>query len=80
MKTLYRFALLLAFGLTVIGCKKAAYLTDDGLHTAEVNLSTYDYLAAHPNGMFDTLLLVRKPFGRLRTIRSTVIINRRRTR
>ncbi|MNV98253.1 hypothetical protein D3C71_1934940 [compost metagenome] len=54
MKTLYRFALLLAFGLTVIGCKKAAYLTDDGLHTAEVNLSTYDYLAAHPHGMFDT--------------------------
>ncbi|WP_312791649.1 DUF4859 domain-containing protein [Sphingobacterium sp.] len=58
MKTLYRFALLLAFGLTVVGCKKAAYLTDDGLHTAEVNLSTYDYLAAHPNGMFDTLLMV----------------------
>lgn len=58
MKTLYRLALLLAFGLTVIGCKKAAYLTDDGLHKAEVNLSTYDYLAAHPAGIFDTLLLV----------------------
>lgn len=44
-------------------CKKAAYLTDDGLHNAEVNLSTYDYLASHPHGMFDTLLLVIDHFG-----------------
>lgn len=58
MKTLYQLALLLFFGLTMVACKKAAYLTDDGIHVAEVNLSTYDYLAAHPNGMFDTLLLV----------------------
>ncbi|SMG09217.1 DUF4859 domain-containing protein [Sphingobacterium psychroaquaticum] len=44
-------------------CKKDAYLTDDGLHQAEVNMSTYDYLASHPKHMFDTLLQVIDHFG-----------------
>ncbi|MCA5003827.1 DUF4859 domain-containing protein [Sphingobacterium bovistauri] len=45
------------------GCKKDAYLTDDGLHSEYVNQSTYDYLANHPQGMFDTLLLIIDHFG-----------------
>lgn len=63
MKTLYLFfaALLLCAGF--IACEKAAYLTDDGLHVEEVNQTTYDYLASHPHGMFDTLLLVIDHFN-----------------
>jgi|GEM_PF-128009 len=54
-------ALLLLGGL--LSCKKAAYLTDGGLHVPEVDQTTYDYLAAHPHGMFDTLLLLIDHFG-----------------
>lgn len=56
--------LCIAFAICCLSsCKKADYLTDDGLHVAEVNLSTYDYLAAHPHHIFDTLLMVVDHFG-----------------
>lgn len=58
MKILYLFFGIILLCTTFNACKKASYLEDDGVHVAEVNLSTYDYLAAHPNGMFDTLLMV----------------------
>lgn len=48
---------------SIVSCKKAAYLTDDGLHSEYVDMSTYDYLKSHPNGMFDTLLLIIDHFG-----------------
>ena len=56
MRTLILIFIVCAFSFT--SCKKAAYLTDDGLHNENVNMSTYDYLKSHPNGMFDTLLLI----------------------
>jgi len=56
MKPIYISLLVMLIGISA--CEKAAYLTDDGLHVAEVNQTTYDYLAAHPNHMFDTLLMV----------------------
>jgi hypothetical protein len=49
--------------ISFASCKKAAYLTDDGLHSEYVDMSTYDYLKSHPNGMFDTLLLIVDHFG-----------------
>lgn len=61
MKTIYISLLAVLLGFSA--CKKAAYLTDDGLHQAEVNQTTYDYLASHPNHMFDTLLLIIDHFG-----------------
>jgi len=61
MKPIYTSLLAILIGFSA--CKKAAYLTDDGLHVAEVNQDTYDYLASHPNHMFDTLLMVIDHFG-----------------
>ena len=61
MKTIYISLMAVLVGFSA--CKKAAYLTDDGLHQAEVNQTTYDYLASHPNHMFDTLLMVIDHFG-----------------
>ncbi|SKB26858.1 protein of unknown function [Parapedobacter luteus] len=52
-------AVLLGF----LACEKDAYLTDEGLHQADVSLNTYDYLAAHPHHMFDSLLMVIDHFG-----------------
>ncbi|MBK1438697.1 DUF4859 domain-containing protein [Parapedobacter sp. ISTM3] len=51
--------LLIAFS----ACQKASYLTDDGLHNAQVSQNTYDYLASHPNHMFDSLLMIIDHFG-----------------
>lgn len=61
MKTIYISLLAVLIGFSA--CQKAAYLTDDGLHQAEVSQNTYDYLASHPNHMFDTLLMVIDHFG-----------------
>ena len=61
MKAIYICCIGILIGIS--GCRKAAYLTDDGLHTAEVSQNTYDYLASHPHHMFDTLLLVIDHFG-----------------
>ncbi|WP_437922059.1 DUF4859 domain-containing protein [Sphingobacterium sp. LRF_L2] len=63
MKNLYILIGIWFSVLSFSSCKKAAYLTDDGLHVAEVDQTTYDYLASHPNGMFDTLLLVIDHFN-----------------
>ncbi|GGH26599.1 DUF4859 domain-containing protein [Sphingobacterium alkalisoli] len=48
-------------GLT--SCSKADYLVDGGLHNAKVDMSTYDYLAGHPQGLFDTLIHIIDHFG-----------------
>lgn len=47
----------------LFGCEKASYLTEEGVHVAEVNQTTYDYLASHPNHMFDTLLMIVDHFN-----------------
>jgi hypothetical protein len=44
--------------LLAVSCKKADYLTDEGVHNAVTPLSTYDYLKAHPWKLFDTLIMV----------------------
>lgn len=44
-------------------CKKAAYLTDGGVHDPRTPLSTYDYLAQHPWKIFDTLVIVLDHYG-----------------
>lgn len=61
MKKLYILCIALVVGFA--SCKKDAYLTDGGLHNPQVDKSTYDYLAAHPHKMFDTLLLIIDHFG-----------------
>lgn len=61
MRTIIFFLIGIIFLTT--GCKKDTYLTNDGLHSEYVDLTTYDYLASHPNGMFDTLLLIVDHFG-----------------
>lgn len=49
--------------LCLNSCSKEEYLVDGGLHDARVDLSTYDYLAQHPAGLFDTLITVIDHFG-----------------
>jgi hypothetical protein len=44
--------------LLIVSCKKADYLTDEGIHNPKTPLSTYDYLKAHPWKLFDTLIMV----------------------
>ncbi len=39
-------------------CSKDPYLTDNGIHEDVSPLSTYDYLAAHPYHLFDSLLMI----------------------
>lgn len=39
----------------LVACKKGDYFIDGGLHNAEVDMSTYDYLKT--NKLFDTLVL-----------------------
>ena len=46
-------ALLMLF----FSCKKDAVI-DGGVSNPKVNMTTYDYLKAHPRGLFDTLLLI----------------------
>lgn len=50
--------------LLASACKKN-YLTDSGLHDPRTPLNNYDYLAAHPWGLFDTLLLIVDRFDGL---------------
>jgi len=49
--------------LLLESCSKKEYLVDGGLHQAKVDMSTYDYLTAHPQGLFDTLIRVIDHFG-----------------
>lgn len=44
--------------MLAVSCKKASYLTDEGLHKAQTPLTTYDYLKQHPWQMFDTLIQI----------------------
>lgn len=46
-----------------VSCKKAAYLTDGGVHDPRTPLTTYDYLAQHPWKLFDTLVKVIDHYG-----------------
>lgn len=46
------------FILASSSCKKADYLTDEGLHDAKSSLSTYEYLRQHSWHSFDTLITI----------------------
>jgi len=63
MKRYYIGFLVIALMAGFTSCKKAAYLTDGGVHTAITPLSTYDYLAQHPWHLFDTLVTVINHYG-----------------
>jgi hypothetical protein len=49
--------------IAITSCKKSAYLTDDGIHTAKSPLSTYDYLKQHSWKSFDTLITIIDHFN-----------------
>ncbi|MEO8111353.1 MAG: fasciclin domain-containing protein [Ginsengibacter sp.] len=51
-------ALVFATALLVTSCKKSNYLEGGSLHSAKVNMTTYDYLQSNSAGLFDTLLLL----------------------
>lgn len=63
MKRYYIGFLVIALIAGATSCKKAAYLTDGGVHKATTPLSTYDYLAQHPWHLFDTLVRVIDHYG-----------------
>lgn len=44
--------------LLAVGCKKADYLTDTGIHEAITPLSNYDYLQQHSWRFFDTTIAI----------------------
>lgn len=60
MKKLIYISILIVFGMT--SCIQD-YLEDGGVHSAEVNATPYEYLAAHPYHMFDTVLQIVDYFG-----------------
>jgi hypothetical protein len=41
----------------IFSCQKDT-IVDGGVSDPKVNMTTYDYLKAHPKGLFDTLLLI----------------------
>ncbi len=44
--------------LLSVSCKKDDYLSGGSLHSAKVNMTTYDFLKSNSAGLFDTLLLL----------------------
>lgn len=57
----YLFRIIPAFCTIIIfftSCKKNNYLVGGSLHSAKVNMTTYDYLKSNSAGLFDTLLLL----------------------
>lgn len=63
MKCYYIYFFLIAVLAGTASCKKAAYLTDGGVHDPKTPLSTYDYLAQHPWHLFDTLVAIVDHYG-----------------
>lgn len=64
MNRLLLFVFLLGTGLFgLAACTEKDYITDGGLHSAQSNLTTYDYLKNHPYHSFDTLVLAIDHFG-----------------
>lgn len=57
----YFFRLISSVSLIVVlfaSCKKNDYLVGGSVHSAKVNMTTYDYLKSNSAGLFDTLLLL----------------------
>ncbi|ULQ55501.1 fasciclin domain-containing protein [Flavihumibacter rivuli] len=44
--------------VTFVSCKRDEYFIGGSTHSAKVDMTTYDYLKSHPQGLFDTLLLL----------------------
>ncbi|WP_207436100.1 hypothetical protein [Sabulibacter ruber] len=57
------FWMMLCAGFALSSCEEESYLTDEGVHSNQTSLSTYDYLKQHPWQMFDTLLMVVDHYG-----------------
>ena len=59
MKSVYKYLLpVLVVVALAVSCKKADYLTDNGVHETVTPLSNYDYLKQHSWKMFDTLIMI----------------------
>ncbi|WP_028295417.1 fasciclin domain-containing protein [Olivibacter sitiensis] len=59
MKTLFKyFYMLLGLAVLIPACKQDDYFIGGSLHTAKVEMSTYDFLQSNDRGLFDTLLLL----------------------
>lgn len=56
-------AVALLAAVLIMACEEDDYLTDGGVHSAETEFTTYDYLAHHKYHSFDTLLLLIDHFG-----------------
>ncbi len=54
-KILFAFFLL---ATVLVSCKRDEYFIGGSLHTAKVNMTTYDYLKSNSSGLFDTLILL----------------------
>jgi hypothetical protein len=59
MKHNISWIVVIIFGaLAFTSCKKAGYLTDEGVHNPQTPLTTYEYLKQHSWHSFDTFILV----------------------
>ena len=64
MKQNIKWISVLCFCVVVaVSCKKAAYLTDGGLHDAKTPLTTLEYLKQHSWKSFDTLVLLIEKYN-----------------
>jgi hypothetical protein len=58
MKNAYILLLVLGIAAGTTSCKRDDYFSSRDTHTAKVEMTTYDFLKSHPQGLFDTLLLL----------------------
>lgn len=49
---------IISLSILLFACKRDDYFIGGSRHSAKVNMSTYDFLKSHPQGLFDTLLLL----------------------
>lgn len=64
MKQKMKWLSIICFSVIVVtSCKKAAYLTDGGLHDPHTSLTTFDYLKQHSWKSFDTMVLVIEKYN-----------------
>lgn len=58
MKYIPILLLVLTLAVGATSCKRDDYFSGKDTHNAKVEMTTYDFLKAHPQGLFDTLLLL----------------------
>lgn len=59
MKVIFKYTAIAFISLLAFtACKKNDYLKGGTIRSNQVNMTTYDFLKSHPQGLFDTLLLL----------------------